>query len=133
VKKLKKITKSIKVAIYCYGMLALSNSVNAGSDLLLNTVDIKINDSQTYVDTPMNGEGGALLGFGKTAVGITLDMGSSTVVNGAEISCATLSSDCGTLNSFQIDVVNSETVVTGTDAVVNGARFTAGNALFPQN
>lgn len=129
-RKLNKITKSVKAAICCCGMLVLSNSAIAGSDLLLNVVDIKINDSQTYVDTPMNGEGGALLGFGKTAVGITLDMGSSTVVNGAEISCATLSSDCGTLNSFQIDVVNSETVVTGTDAVVNGARFSAGNALF---
>lgn len=59
-----------------------------------------------------------------------MDYNFNAVALGAEISCATLSSDCGTLNSFQIDVVNSETVVTGTDAVVNGARFSAGNALF---
>ena len=125
-----KITQSIKVVVCCCGILALSNSALAGSDLLLNVVDIKINDSQTYVETPMNGEGGALLGFGKAAAGVVLDIGSSTVVNGAEISCATLTSDCGTLNSFQIDVVGSETVVNGTDAVVNGARLSAGNALF---
>lgn len=115
------ITKAIKVVI-C-GMLILSYQAIAG-DLENNNIEITIG-GKTSVSTPMNG--GGSVGWGPFSAGA--DIGGSTIVNGLEISCATVFSACGNDNNFIVNITG-ETNVDGTDAVVNGARLIAGNALF---
>jgi len=123
VKKLEKITKVIKVVICYCGMLIFSHQAIAG-DLENNNIEITIG-GKTSVTTPMNG--GGSVGWGPFSAGANI--GGSTIVNGLEISCATVMSACGNNNNFQINITG-ETNVNGTDAVVNAARLIAGNALF---
>ncbi len=118
---MEKITKAIKVVI-C-GMLIFSHQAIAG-DLENNNIEITVG-GKTSVTTPING--GGSVGWGPFSAGA--DIGGSTIVNGLEISCATLAFECGNNNKFQVKITG-ETNVNGTDAVVNGARLISGNALF---
>jgi hypothetical protein len=117
--------KNLVLGFWIAALTLASSNLIAGGDLEMNTVDITV-FGDTTVKTPLSGEGN--LGWGIFKGG-SIDIGGSTVVNGVEISCALLASNCGNLNEFDIDVTGT-TVVEGTDAVVNGARFTSGNAFF---
>ena len=122
-KKLEKITKAIKTVICCGGLLFFSHHAIAG-DLENNNIEITVS-GKTSVATPMNG--GGSVGWGVFSA--SADIGGSTIVNGLEISCATVFASCGNNNNFQANITG-ETNVDGTDAVVNGARLISGNALF---